>query len=63
MLVLDTNGNVLQAGSSEGNQFLCCNAEIGIKFREHFGMMYINLSLFLPLTYRTRRSCLSQLAL
>ena len=36
-LAVDMNGKVFQTGSSDGNQFLSCNPEIGIKFREYFG--------------------------
>ena len=36
-LVVDNNGEVLQGGSSDGNQFLSSNPEIGLKFREYFG--------------------------
>ena len=36
-LMVDNVGEVLQVGSSEGNRFLSCNPEIGLKFRGYFG--------------------------
>ena len=36
-LAVDMNSKVFQTGSSDGNQFLSSNPEIGIKFRVYFG--------------------------
>jgi hypothetical protein len=36
-LAVDMNGKVFQTGSSDGNQFLSSNPEIGIKFCVYFG--------------------------
>ncbi|XP_028418203.1 uncharacterized protein LOC114543418 [Dendronephthya gigantea] len=36
-LMINNEGTVFQLGSNEGNHFLSCNPDIGIKFREYFG--------------------------